>query len=721
MLDLAHPRQVLPLAPLASPRPDAASSRSRQAIQLKLSEHVLSELVALARNGSPGGMRLDLSSPTPLITFASPSPALPEQSFIINGVSYPLNLAPEPPHTELVRQNPATRALEPVASVTHKASFKPGGANKADLEKAGQHARTHREQAEKEREGRRAVLLDSAPNSRASSHTRSPSLNGGRNLSPAGTGSRNPSPAAPFHRPPSRLSAVPPKPTASTSSAKLPVPVKPPTSSFRIGKGAVPASMSRSSSKDKKEQEDNRKAGTSPSGGESPENGGVSTGPAPSPSTSVSTPPSPAIPLITTKPDDVDAPLSAPPPPAPSTAASAKSPEAVSPARQDSASSSSNDSTDSLLKSSTSTRTSLSSAGSPGALEAIAEALVPEVKKQQPRGGIMKGKETLKREKKKEERSKSKVLSKATIDTSDEEEGEIESAPRVEPPAPRKPASSPPTTTKSAIPTITRSPVAPTPALPPKRTSDVYDDEASTSSSAAKKKRKLLNNLGGDDDDSHRGRSSSASRAGSQEVSRAPTPRGASMAKSQSEASAASGTSKKRGRTTEAWYSSSEDESESLPTARPKPVIIKRDKKARTSSVGAGGSDIEVRGRSLMGAAALHLQNQKGAAGSPLRASSVAEEPSKSASPSLVPSAAKSLYFIDSRTTYERRKKDFMEAYTPYSELHARLMREKEVMVSGQGREEFEVDEVEKLVKRLEKQREALEGIRLAIEEYLSK
>ncbi|GAA6046947.1 hypothetical protein JCM3770_003444 [Rhodotorula araucariae] len=240
VLDLAQPRAIRPLIPppepLSSPqRGGSAASkagtaasaageprptpRARTAIHVRLTEDVLRDLLELARNGPAGAMqdaiRLDLGA---------------QPAFVVKGVSLPLSLHPEAPNTELVRLSSSSRDLQPIAAVTHRATIQH---SKADLEKAGQRARENRQLAEKEKGTRRAVLLDSAPSkafSRSSSLNRSVSrahtpLSVGPSSAPT---SRTASPVT-ATRQPSRLTAVPPKP--------------PTGSTFRIGKGAVPASI----------------------------------------------------------------------------------------------------------------------------------------------------------------------------------------------------------------------------------------------------------------------------------------------------------------------------------------------------------------------------------------------------------------------------------------------------------------------------------------------
>ncbi|GAA5891186.1 hypothetical protein JCM8208_002532 [Rhodotorula glutinis] len=369
-LDLAQPRAIRPLVPPPEPPASAPSGggaappgraaagdarptpRTRTAVHVRLTEDVLRELVDLARKGPPGALdgalRLDLGS---------------QPAFVVNGVRHALSVHPEAPNTELVRLSSSSRDLQPIAAVTHRANVQH---TKADLDKAGQRARENRELAEKEKDSRRAVLLDSAP---AKLHARSLSHNrpsrphtplGGPASAPS---SRTASPASTV-RQPSRLTAVPPKPPTS--------------SSFRIGKGTVPSSIALS-----------RGTSSSSSSG----TGGGAASP-------------PRVAALAAASDVVDAPATA---------------------RQDSASSSASSSSEtSLLQ-----KTSGASVTSPESLTlgdttkaAQAErddkpvAATPRAgDKDVPAagaakgpvragGGLMKGKETLKKEKKREERAK---------------------------------------------------------------------------------------------------------------------------------------------------------------------------------------------------------------------------------------------------------------------------------------------------------------------------
>ncbi|BGP34075.1 hypothetical protein JCM10296v2_005890 [Rhodotorula toruloides] len=387
-LDLSHPRTLLPLASSsASTSGGTASAGSkctkglagtsagaggttRKAIHLKLTEEVLAQLVELARKaGSDAGGASALKGALKVDLGKTPT-------LLVGGVSHALNLHPEAPDTELVRPVSASRQLEAVATITQKGSVKHG---LADLEKAGQRARENREQAEKEKEGRRAVLLDSAPStskSRSASHSRLLPSSSSRPHTPlpsSAPASRTASPSS-TPRQPSRLTAVPPKPPHPPGPA--------PSSTFRIGKGIVPSSiaLSRSSS--------------SSSSGASVSLASIANGTAPSP-------PRPAAPSAST---------SLPLPP--------------SPQRQTSTSStaSSSSSEVSLLQKTIASGASATSPESLPLAETVAkadkgkvvateesEAKVEEKPAAPVRaggGGVLKGKESLKKEKRREERAK---------------------------------------------------------------------------------------------------------------------------------------------------------------------------------------------------------------------------------------------------------------------------------------------------------------------------
>lgn len=324
----------------------------------------------------------------------------PAQTLVVSGVSHALNLHPEAPDTELVRLSSASRALEPVATITQRGSVKHG---LADLEKAGQRARENREQAEKEKEGRRcvvasraswvdsglnslchsAVLLDSAPSTtknRSASHSRLLASTSSRPHTPipsSAPGSRTASPSS-TPRQPSRLTAVPPKPPHPPGPA--------PSSTFRIGKGSVPNSiaLSRSSS--------------SSSSGASVSLASIVNGTAPSP-------PDPAASSAST---------AVPPPAEPqrqastSSTASSSSSE-VSLLQKTIASGASATSPESLPLAETAAKVDK------GKAVAVAEELMakgeekPAAPVRAGGGGVLKGKESLKKEKRREERAKDRT------------------------------------------------------------------------------------------------------------------------------------------------------------------------------------------------------------------------------------------------------------------------------------------------------------------------
>ncbi|GAA5969414.1 hypothetical protein JCM11641_008108 [Rhodosporidiobolus odoratus] len=396
-LDLSHPRTVLPFSSTssssASPAGSAQSSTTGsrhgttvttgagaskapggvRAIHMKVTEEVLAQLMEMARSGGAdrkgGVIKLNLG----------PSPSL-----TVSGVAHPLSLNPEPQHSEVVRLQTASRELQPIATITHKASIKPI----RSLDQIGQTLRENRALAEKEREGKRAVLLDAAPGSRSSSHNRSASAN--RAISPAGLPSRTASPhpsSAVLQRQPSRLMAVP---------------AKAPTSSFRIGKGTIPSSIALS-----RNTSASSLSAPSPPPAAPP---AASAAPLPTGLTVASTagsPPRPAASELA--------------PPSDSTSAHTRNPSRQS-STSSTASSSSSASTLLANPSSATNRTSLSSGASVTSPESLpfveitpaqgsdkATSAEPKKTARAGGGGMLKGKETLKKEKKQEERAKDKL------------------------------------------------------------------------------------------------------------------------------------------------------------------------------------------------------------------------------------------------------------------------------------------------------------------------
>lgn len=632
----------------------------------------------------------------------------------------------------------------------------------------------------------RAVLLDSAPGSRSSSHSRLSSSNSTahRAVSPATSPAvRAASPGAPFQRQPSRLSAVPPK-----NAPPRPA-VRPPTSSFRIGKGTVPASVavSRSNSEDRGVDKGKGKEQENAVGPESADCSSASTGSALSPGTSVSTPPSP-LPVSTdpsvARSEKADTSRASPP-------VAAGSPTAVSPARQASSTSSASSSNGSSLHQSSSTRTSLSSAGSP-----LPDSLAPPSAKPESsradvpkpavvRGGVLKGKETLKKEKKKEDRAKNRV---AVVTESESDDSALVSPPTASSstlPTIKEPSRSPlpPKPQQSPIPAPALATAPPSPVVRPptvsgqasakgiqlpsftKRASisGLRDEaEPESSSATAKKRRKLLNNVGVDDTTSGQEPRDRSVSGGSPKPppSRAPTPASPKLPSAPSSAATHTSTSsaaagKKRLRRENWNYSSSSDDDGDVPKA---PAVVadakgrEREKKHRrtTGSSIRSGSEAEdvgaARGRA-QARVPVHLQPvdlRSRSVGSPLRASvvvvsrpvatsaavptsapaSVAPSPNPGAPapapPAKVKSGPPSEYCITDAAMYETYRTRFEDGYKPYAELHARLMRERDVVLHG-GKEEFDIDEVEKLVKRSGRERAALLGIKEAIAEWNSR
>ncbi|BGP57190.1 hypothetical protein JCM8202_005372 [Rhodotorula sphaerocarpa] len=242
-LDLSHPRHLVP-----PPNPP------RRAVSLKLTEDALRQLLdaATANGGKSAGagasaIKVNLSGPHPVL--------------VVGDVTHPLSVVPEASETALVRLSTASRDLVPIARIQHRATVQH---RPADLDKAGQRARENREQAERAKEARKAVLLAEAPRLGAgSSKKRSTSNPRPRQVTSTAHSSPHPlsappsrlgSPASPrltattssssssstttTARHPSRLTAVPPPPPPASR------PPAGPSGTFRIGKGAVPSSLS---------------------------------------------------------------------------------------------------------------------------------------------------------------------------------------------------------------------------------------------------------------------------------------------------------------------------------------------------------------------------------------------------------------------------------------------------------------------------------------------
>ncbi|GAA6011143.1 hypothetical protein JCM11491_006739 [Sporobolomyces phaffii] len=235
-VDLSHPRRILPLArdqdrPPSTPAPPESSGpashhapiRGQRAIQLRLDQDVVTQLVHLAKSkGATAGKKLQLDL----------RPGRPP-AIVIDGVAHLLELNPEPPHSEILRVSPSSRDLEPIATISHRAVSKTD--SKAErMAKASLNLKASREKEEREKESKKAVLLDAAPSSsRASSLSRTrpsqlASSPPSRTASPVTAASASNSSSQPKHA--SRLIATGPKPPSSSSS-------------FRIGKGSLPVSI----------------------------------------------------------------------------------------------------------------------------------------------------------------------------------------------------------------------------------------------------------------------------------------------------------------------------------------------------------------------------------------------------------------------------------------------------------------------------------------------
>lgn len=77
---------------------------------------------------------------------------------MINGVSHPLTLNPEPANSEVLRLSPSSRDLQSIATITHKASITTD--LKAErLAKASQNLKLSREKEEREKESKKLVFL----------------------------------------------------------------------------------------------------------------------------------------------------------------------------------------------------------------------------------------------------------------------------------------------------------------------------------------------------------------------------------------------------------------------------------------------------------------------------------------------------------------------------------------------------------------------------------
>ncbi|KPV73642.1 uncharacterized protein RHOBADRAFT_45603 [Rhodotorula graminis WP1] len=659
-LDLAQPRAIRPLVPPPEPPASAPSGggsaqagraagadvrpapRARTAVHVRLTEDVLRELVDTARKGPPGALdgalRLDLGS---------------QPAFIVNGVRHALSVHPEAPNTELVRLSSSSRDMQPIAAVTHRANVQH---SKADLDKAGQRARENRELAEKEKDSRRAVLLDSAPtklHARSLSHNRPSRPHAPLGGPASAPSSRTASPAS-TGRQPSRLTAVPPKPPTS--------------SSFRIGKGTVPSSIALA-----------RGASSSSSSGTG---GGAAS------------PPRVAA-ASTAVPDAVGAPVAA---------------------RQDSASSSTSSSSEtSLLQ-----KTSGASVTSPESLTlgdttkaaappraddkgldpspAAATAAKSAVRAG---GGLMKGKETLKKEKRRDERAKergsvpakrSSDVAQAQASSQDKDaEGEDEDAPG-EPDV------------------VDEAPARPAPAKKRRVEADERDGSGVSSSRASSASRtgasstpapkpvvktKIVTKIVAVPKSVvDRGSGSEASRSDSRIKSSkvADKPRGRERREdtAESKASPPPARKKKKKAETDRWYSSSSSENEAGPSSR-------------TSS------SAKPPGRSTAPKRSSGPVTTAPPAGSPLRTSTSAA--ALRASPPIVAPPPLEPVPISSAADFSSSRLAFFEAYATYAVAHSRLADERHRLECGEPGT-LEPGEARRLVQDVLRQRGELEALR---------
>ncbi|GAA6061973.1 hypothetical protein JCM10212_005217 [Sporobolomyces blumeae] len=402
-LDLSHPRYILPFASGSDPtpargpprpapsRPASTAPQGPPAIHLRLNEETWTRLTELARDQASGKLgkqplpiRLDAKDGVPT-------------AFVLDGHAHVLSVNPEPPHSEVHRISPTSRSLEPIATITHRATIKTGAGaeNLSKLERASQNLKKKREEAEREKEGRKAILLDSAP-----SLARSSSLSRGRPSNLASSPpSRTASPISNGVHPPSsstttkhasRLTAT----SASSSSSKAANGSKGPTSSFRIGKGTLPAAIS--ARQDQQSKSNGRNAAASSSSSSAHSNA----------STPAGSPPPSTVPLaslqnsprIRTNDSTSTATGSKLQPPTRQFSSSSASSSASSAAAQ----STNGTSPEMALQSSLDDRTRDASGSMPSSTKTVKGRETVEggqqVKRAAGGGGIMKGKQTLKKE-----------------------------------------------------------------------------------------------------------------------------------------------------------------------------------------------------------------------------------------------------------------------------------------------------------------------------------
>ncbi|SCV71495.1 BQ2448_3083 [Microbotryum intermedium] len=681
LLDGGTSSSLVAVGPTPNGRPP------RRAIALKLSEETLAQLMALASRGKQpdkGTLQIDLGS---------------NPTFMFNGASYPVTLLEEAPHTELLcytraktgssattASDPTTtpRRLERFADVSHKATLKPS----TNLDRVSQALREQRSVAEKEKQGKRAVLIESAPTSRSNS----------KNRHPTSTTSAAPMPLHPIAS------------TSASSSMTTPPAIRQPSRLIAVAQRATPAQVAAAAAKQ--------------------------------------SPPEQFVPLAAVSPPSTVL--------TPTTTTHPSPPHAFSPARQHSSASSESSitSSSSLLQHSTaSTSTSASTSMSTGtsaqkSRASLSSAESPAAATEPPNasaskpidaggGGVVKGKDSLKKEKR--QRRKDGVAEAVWIasksrpdhneplpfspllmqeeddnddnDDNDDEDAEGEVDEEVTAVAQQEPSSllkkkrrvtiaggevgSDASTSKSS-----RSRVAtPTPS-------------SSTPSTTKKRKRALAK--------SERWYSSSSESEG--EASQTPT-----LA-----SKAAAGTSSD---------ASSRSKGLSVPPPTKNGSLVKRRRTVSGSdlSLPTADSDPE-RGRQNSDAASLSAPSRASSTSNhksqPVRSSSlsqvVAASTSITTSTATDPSArspglngtndASDRYVtITSSASFERHRQLFEEAYPSYRALYDTLMQERQILASKEGARSqgrYTLDEIRKLVKRLETNRDELERIKLGLKKY---
>lgn len=329
-------------------------------------------------------------------------------------------------------------------------------------------------------------------------------------------------------------------------------------------------------------------------------------------------------------------------------------------------------------------RTSLSSAGSP---PGVTVSLVADGAQVKARGGVIKGKETLK----KEARAASKVAtsSKPSLSTA-------QSPPQVKKSRGTKSPSPPPANKLKSSASSTSLGKKPS-------QSSVQSDREADSDPSGKKRRKLLNGVAEDP----------KSRKGSASPARAPTPISSPRPEPRGGKSVKEG-SKKRPKPERCFTSSDDDEDaegeedDSLPT-RPSEGA---DKRRRTNSHEHSPKSADAdRGRHSLRLPSHLASASPRMTGSPLRASST-----------LPPSyeIPLSIIRITSRKEYDNLAVQFGQGFKAYAKLHAALEEEREKLERGEEGS-FTQAETERLVRRLETSRTKLEGDKAALAEWVKR